>query len=86
MLNRRYALLGWAVWRVAMVMAKRRAKGMVPSEGRRSRSVRLVAVVPALLAAGAAAWLFLRHRESEPDVAPNESESDVAPNDDEPVG
>ena len=85
MLNRRYALLGWAVWRVAMVMAKRRAKGMVPSEGR-SRSVRLVAVVPALLAAGAAVWLFLRHREREPDVAPDDWEPDVAPDDAEPVG
>jgi len=85
MLNRRYALLGWAVWRVTMVMAKRRAKGMAPTEGR-SRSVRLVAVVPALLAAGAAVWLFLRHRESEPDLAPNEWEPDGAPNDGEPVG
>jgi hypothetical protein len=61
MLNRRYALLGWAVWRLGKVMAKRRARAMVPSG---ERSIRLSAVVPALLAAGAAVWFFVRHRAS----------------------
>jgi hypothetical protein len=60
MLNRRYALLGWAVWRIGKAMAKRRAKAMVPSSG---RSISLAAVVPAVAAAAVAAWfVFFRRR------------------------
>ena len=77
MLNRRYALLGWAVWQVGKRMAKQRAKRMLPSKGAkrmvpsspgRTRSIGIAPVVPAAAAAAvvvAAAWFFLRHRGAE---------------------
>jgi hypothetical protein len=79
MLNRRYALLGWAVWKGGKVVAKRRARSMVPSTLSESRSPGPLLVVPVLALAGVAAWfLFFRRRGAE-----FEAELEAEP---EPVG
>jgi hypothetical protein len=60
--NRRNAVIGWAVWKVGKRVGKRKARGAAPSVegGRPNKS--LVAVV---LAAAAGAFAFLRGRRSE---------------------
>ncbi len=68
MLNRRYALLGWAVWRLGKMMAKRRAKAIVPSMPPERKSIRLVAVVPAAAALAAAVWFVFFRRSAEQDA------------------
>ncbi len=68
MLNRRYALLGWAVWRVANVLAKRRAKAMVSSMPSERKSIRIAAVVPVAAAVAAAVWFAFFRRSAEQDA------------------
>jgi len=68
MLNRRYALLGWAVWRVGKMVAKRRAKAMVPSMPSERKSIGLVAVVPAAAALAAVVWFVFFRRSAEQDA------------------
>jgi hypothetical protein len=62
--NRRNAVMGWAVWKVAKRVGKRKARGVAPTveSGRPNKS--LVAVV---VAAAAGAFAFLRGRRSEDD-------------------
>jgi hypothetical protein len=68
MLNRRYALLGWAVWRLANVMAKRRAKAMVSSKPSGRKSIRFAAVVPAAAALAVGVWFVFFRRSAEQDA------------------
>jgi MYXO-CTERM domain-containing protein len=57
--NRRNAVLGWGVWQVGKVAAKRKAKqAMEPKD--RGRSVGKI--VPAVAAAGGALWFWRRRR------------------------
>ena len=56
--NRRNAVLGWVVWRVA----KRKVRGMVPGGEDGSRVPGPSVVVPGLAALGAAGWLWRRRR------------------------
>jgi hypothetical protein len=60
-LNKRNAVLGWGVWQVGKLAAKRKAKNAVP--GRVDDSIRpnKGAIVSALAAVGGALW-FWRHR------------------------
>ena len=60
--NRRNAVMGWAVWKVAKRVGKKKARDVAPSveAGRPNKS--LIAVV---LAAAAGALAFLRGRRSE---------------------
>jgi hypothetical protein len=59
-LNKRNAVLGWAVWQVGKQAAKRKAKqSLEPEEPRR---VRKGAVVSAVAAAGGAIWFWRRRR------------------------
>jgi hypothetical protein len=60
--NRRNAVMGWAVWKVAKRVGKKKARGAAPTveDGKPNKS--LVAVV---LAAAAGAAAFLRGRRSE---------------------
>ena len=60
MLNRRYALLGWAVWRVGKIVAKRRAKAMLPSRSGESRAIGIAPVIAVIAALAAAGWFFFR--------------------------
>jgi hypothetical protein len=58
-LNKRNAILGWSVWQVGKVAAKRKAKQAVhPKEKRRGKG----AIVSALAAAGGALWFWRRRR------------------------
>ncbi len=58
-LNKRNAVLGWGVWKVGKVAAKRKAKRAVqPKEKGRAKG----AVLSALAAAGGALWFWRRRR------------------------
>jgi hypothetical protein len=60
-LNKRNAILGWSVWQVGKVAAKRKAKqAMEPKDT--SRKKRGGAVVSAMAAAGGALWFWRRRR------------------------
>ena len=63
-LNKRNAVLGWGVWKVGKVAAKRKAKQAVrPSDKRKGGK----AILPAIAAAGGALWFWRRRRsESQP--------------------
>jgi hypothetical protein len=62
--NRRNALLGWAVWTASKMMAKQKAKSAVRSDGSHMPDKRAVA---AGIAALGGALLFLRRRSSSDD-------------------
>ena len=58
-LNRRNAVMGWAAWKVAKRVGKKKARGAAPSVARGRPNKSLVAAV---LAAAAGATAFLRGR------------------------
>lgn len=62
--NRRNAVMGWAVWKLAKRFGKKKARGAAPSVEGGKPNKSLVAVV---LAAAAGAAAFLRGRRSEGD-------------------
>ena len=67
-LNKRNAVLGWGVWKVGKVAAKRKAKQAVqPKEKHRSKG----AIVSALAAVGGALWFWRRRRSD--DESPKKS-------------
>lgn len=67
-LNKRNAILGWGVWKVGKVAAKRKAKQAVhPKEKRRGKG----AIVSALAAVGGALWFWRRRRSG--DESPRKS-------------
>lgn len=58
-LNRRNAVLGWGVWKVGKVAAKRKAKQAVqPKEKGRGKG----AILSAAAAVGGALWFWRRRR------------------------
>jgi len=58
-LNKRNAVLGWGVWKVGKVAAKRKAKQAVqPGEKGRSKGK----IISALAAVGGAIWFWRRRR------------------------
>jgi len=60
-LNRRNAILGWGVWQVGKVAAKRKAKRAIePNDA--SRKKKGGAIVSAIAAAGGALWFWRRRR------------------------
>jgi len=59
--NRRNAVLGWTVWQVGKRVAKRKAKGAVPSIDPETKRPNKSFVASLLGAAGGALW-FLRRR------------------------
>jgi hypothetical protein len=67
--NRRNALLGWAVWTVAKGVAKRKAKSAVPASNGHGTWQKKVAVGAAAGAALAGAAVLLRKRGSDDDGA-----------------
>ena len=62
--NRRNAVMGWAVWKVAKRAGKKKARGAAPTIEGGKPNKSLVAVV---LAAAAGAVAFLRGRRSDND-------------------
>ena len=66
-LNKRNAILGWSVWKVGKVAAKRKAKQAVqPKEKGRGKGT----ILSALAAVGGALWFWRRRR--------SESESETS--------
>jgi LPXTG-motif cell wall-anchored protein len=62
-LNKRNAVLGWAVWNASKVVAKRKAKSAVTTNGSRRPTK---AVAAGLAALGGALW-FWRRRQGDSD-------------------
>jgi hypothetical protein len=60
--NRRNAVLGWAVWNVGKRFAKKKAKGAVPSIDAETKRPNASATVLAALAAVGGALMFWRKR------------------------
>ncbi|HEV3478571.1 MAG TPA: hypothetical protein VG144_03890 [Gaiellaceae bacterium] len=59
-LNKRNAVLGWGVWKIGKVAAKRKAKQVVqPKEKGRGKKGK---ILPAVAAAGGAMWFWRRRR------------------------
>jgi hypothetical protein len=65
-LNKRNALLGWAVWTVSKSAAKRKAKSAAPGRANGSMRPNKRAIAAVLATAGGAVW-FWRRRSGEPD-------------------
>jgi hypothetical protein len=63
-INRRNAIMGWAVWNVAKRAGKRKARDVTPSVEGGKPNTSLIAV---FLAAAAGAFAFLRGRRSSSD-------------------
>ena len=64
MINRRNAVIGWAVWKVAKRVGGKKARGAAPSVEGGKPNKSLIAVVVAALAGASA---FLRGRRSASD-------------------
>ncbi len=64
MINRRNAVMGWAVWKVAKRVGRKKARGAAPSVEGGKPNKSLIAVVFAALAG---ASVFLRGRRSASD-------------------
>ena len=60
--NRRNAVLGWAVWNVGKRVAKKKARGAVPSVDTETKRPNAAATVLAALAAVGGALMFWRKR------------------------
>jgi len=61
--NRRYAALGWIVWRIVKRSARKRAKNVVPgraSSSRRLSTSRMLALGGLAAAIGSAVWFWRR--------------------------
>lgn len=67
--NRRNAVMGWAVWQVGKRFAKRKAKTAVPSIDTDSKRPNKPAIVAALAALGGA-LLFWRKKSSDGEAKP----------------
>ena len=64
--NRRNAVLGWAVWNVGKRFAKRKAKSAVPSVDPATKRPNASALVTALAAVGGA-LMFWRKKRGDPE-------------------
>lgn len=61
-LNKRNAVLGWAVWQVGKRFAKRKAKAAVPGTVEGSKRLNKPAILSGLAALGGALWFWRRRR------------------------
>ena len=61
-MNRRNAVLGWAVWQVGKRFAKKKAKTAVPTVDRESKRPNKPAIVAALAAVGGVLFFWRRKR------------------------
>lgn len=66
-LNKRNAVLGWSVWQISKVVAKRKAKDSLPGRVDDSKRPNKGAVVSALAAVGGALWFWRRRRGDDED-------------------
>lgn len=63
--NRRNAVLGWAVWNVGKRVAKKKARGAVPNVDTETKRPNAAATILATLAALGGALMFWRKRGGE---------------------
>ena len=68
--NRRNAVLGWAVWNVGKRVARKKAKGAVPAVDPETKRPNAAATVLASLAALGGALMFWRKRGGDPTPDP----------------
>ena len=71
--NRRNAILGWAVWKIATNVARSKARRAVPtqsSNGGRGQVVKRAAAVAVGFAAATGAAVYIRKALSEDDAPP----------------
>jgi hypothetical protein len=61
-INKRNAVLGWAVWTVGKQTAKSKAKRAVPGRSSDSKLPATGAIATGLAAAGGALWFWRRRR------------------------
>ncbi len=61
-LNRRNAILGWSVWHVSKLMAKRKAREAVPGRSGDSMKPNKGAIATGLAAVGGALWFWRKRR------------------------
>jgi hypothetical protein len=64
LINRRNALLGWAVWTVSKMAAKRKARSATSSDDRLPKKSAMAAGIAAL---GGAVWFWRRRASSDED-------------------
>ena len=65
LVNRRNAVLGWAVWTATKMVAKQKAKSTARSDGSRMPDKRAVAA--GIAAVGGALWFLKRRSDSDDD-------------------
>ncbi len=63
--NRRNALVGWAVWQVGKRVAKRKARDAVPALDEETKRPNRPAILLSLLAAAGSALWFWRRRDGD---------------------
>jgi LPXTG-motif cell wall-anchored protein len=61
-LNKRNAVLGWAVWQASKLAAKRKAKQALPGRADDTRRPNKGAIASGLAAVGGALWFWRRKR------------------------
>jgi hypothetical protein len=61
-INKRNAILGWGVWQVGKVAAKRKAKQSLEPKDKGRTGKGAGAILSALAAAGGALWFWRRRR------------------------
>ena len=67
--NRRYAVLGWAAWQVGKRVARRKAKAAVPSVDPETKRPNKSAIAATLLALGAVLVFWRKKSDAEPPAA-----------------
>ena len=70
--NRRNAMLGWTVWQVGKRVAKRKAKGAVPTVDPETKRPNKPAIVAALATVGG--LLMLKRKKGSDDEGPSPGE------------
>jgi hypothetical protein len=61
-LNKRNAVLGWSVWQVSKLVAKKKARQAAPGRVRNTKRPNKGAIVSALAVVGGAVWFWRRRR------------------------
>jgi LPXTG-motif cell wall-anchored protein len=68
--NKRNAVLGWAVWQVSKIAAKRKARAAVPGRSGDSMRPNKGAIAAGLAAVGGAVFFWRKRRSGPADTTP----------------
>jgi hypothetical protein len=72
-INRRNAVLGWTVWQVGKLAAKRKAKSAVPGRSGDSMRPNKGAIATGLAALGGVIWFWRKRRSNGTPDVPSET-------------